>query len=141
MLLTQFPKNIYDDAKFTFLDNTYFKYKKIDPKIKRYYNEINDFICNKEELILANVSWDYGIPYICEEKNLKNNYSAHKRFLKTLNKNEYERIVVNSNLKNNELLFTDEIIDNPKIELIKIFYSPMKPKSWYRDIRVYQSIK
>ena len=52
-----------------------------------------------------------------------------------VDRDEYKRIFIDSELKSNELLFTDQTINNPEIELIKIFSSPLKPKGWYRDTR------
>ena len=60
------------------------------------------------------------------------------RFLKKIKKEEFERIFLNLNLKQNEFLFTDEEIENPKLKLIKTFKTPLKPKEWYRDIKVYK---
>ena len=140
LLFIKFPKDGYNN-NFTSLDNTYFKNKKITLEVKKYYSDLNNFICKKDDLILTNISWDYMIPHICEQKNLKNRYSIDVRFLKKINRDEYKRIFINSDLKSNELLFTDEIISNPEIKLIKIFSSPLKPKEWYRDIRVYKLSK
>ncbi len=141
VLFIQFPKNKYNNNNFTSFENTYFKNKKISPEVKKYYSNLRKFICNKDDLILTNISWDYMIPHICEGKNLKNRYSIDVRFLKKININEYNRIFIDSELKSRELLFTNQIINNPEIKLIKIFSSPLKPKEWYRDIRVYKLSK
>lgn len=141
VLFIQFPKNEYNNNNYTSLDNAYFKNKKISLEVKKYYSNLKNFICNKDDLILTNISWDYMIPHICTEKNLKNRFSVDVRFLKEINKDEYRRIFIDSDLKSNELLFTTQIIKEPEIKLIKIFSSPMKPKEWYRDIRVYKLSK
>ena len=141
VLFIQFPKNKYNNNNFTSFENTYFKNKKISPEVKKYYSNLRKFICKKDDLILTNISWDYMIPHICEGKNLKNRYSIDVRFLKKININEYKRIFIDSELKSSELLFTNQIINNPEIKLIKIFSSPLKPKEWYRDIRVYKLSK
>ena len=138
ILLKNFPNVIYDDRNFTYLDNPYFKNKKILPEIKKYYSELNNFICKNENIIIANISWDYAIPYVCNNKNLKNNYSHAIRFLKIINKNDYQRIFIDADLKNNEYIFTDMLIENPKLKFIRKFESPLIPKDWYHDINVYK---
>ncbi len=138
ILLKNFPNVIYDDRNYTYLDNHYFKNKRILPEIKKYYSELNNFICKDENIIIANISWDYAIPYICNKKNLKNNYSHAIRFLKKINKNEHKRIFIDADLKNNEYIFTDMLIENPKLKLIRKFESPLTPKDWYHDINVYK---
>ena len=67
----------------------------------------------------------------------KNKNSIALRFLKRIKKEEFERIFINLNLKQNEFLFTDQEIKDPKLKLLKIFKTPLKPKEWYRDIKVY----
>ena len=73
-----------------------------------------------------------ALPYICEGQSLKNKNSIALRFLKRIKKEEFERIFINLNLKQNEFLFTDQEIKDPKLKLIKIFKTPLKPKEWQR---------
>ena len=54
-------------------------------------------------------------------KNLKNNYYVI-RFL-IINKNDYQRIFIDADLKNNEYIFTDMLIENPKLKFIRKFES------------------
>ena len=136
-LFGKFPTIEYKNNNFTSLNNIYFKNKKLSPETKNYYEKLNNFICNKENIIVTNISWDYALPYICEGQNLKNKNSIALRFLKKMKKKEFERIFINLNLKQNELLFTDQEINDPKLKLIKIFKTPLKPKEWYGDIKVY----
>lgn len=138
LLFIKFPKNVYNDSNFTYLNYPYFENKKISLIQKKYYSEINDFLCNKKDIVLINITWDYAIPYICKDTNLKNSISIDKIFLKRFNKNEYKRIIENSNLKENEIFFSNNKIDGPNLELIKTFTSPYGQNAWFTDIYVYK---
>ena len=138
LLFINFPKINYDDNNFSYLNYPYFKNKKVSEERKKYYNEINDFICNKKDVILINITWDYSIPYICKDNKLKNSFSIDRVFLKKFNKREYKRIIENSNFRENEIFFTNNKIYKPNLELIKTFLSPYKSNSVFKDIYVYK---
>ena len=111
LLLGKFPTIEHTNNNFVSLNNPYFKNKKLSLEIKNYYETLNNFICDKENIIVTNISWDYALPYICEGKNLKNSTSVRLIFLKKFKKEDFEKIFTNLNLKQNEFLFTDEEIE------------------------------
>ena len=59
------------------------------------------------------------------------------KIFKNNQKNDYQRIFIDADLKNNEYIFTDMLIENPKLKFIRKFESPLIPKDWYHDINVY----
>ena len=141
VLIFKFPLTFYDSKKYVSFNNKYFLNKKLTPEVKIYYEEIKNFICIKENVIYTNVSWDSAISHICDNENIKGKLSLADVILINFKKDEYERIFILNELKENELLFIDEEIDNPeKVKLIKKFKSPLKPKDWYGDIFVYKKI-
>ncbi len=140
ILFLNLPIKNYDETNFFKLENSYFKDKKLTKKNRDYYKNLNNFICNQENIILINISWDYALPHICDEKIIKSKSSMAKRFLRRMKKNEYDRIIIKSNLIKNEILFIDEKINNPKLKLITIFESQVEPRQWYNDIYVYKKI-
>ena len=85
-LFGKFPTIEYTNDNFVSLNNPYFKNKKLSPETKNYYETLNNFICDKENIIVTNISWDYALPYICEGQNLKNKNSMDLLFLKKLEK-------------------------------------------------------
>ena len=141
LLLSEFPFNKYNKNNYTNFDNKYFLNKKITPELKIYYLNLKDFICNKENILISNISLDPAIPYLCDNNNkVKTNISTlNVLFLKKLNKSEHERLFINHELYENELLFTNiKIKNSSKVVLIKQFKNYHKPISWFSDINVYK---
>ena len=55
-LFEKFPTIEYKNNNFVSLNNPYFKNKKLSLETKIYYDALNNFICNKENIIATNVS-------------------------------------------------------------------------------------
>ena len=139
-LFTKFPLDSFKENNYTKFDNKYFLNKKLTPEVKLYYINLADFVCNKDNILISNISWDPSIPFICNEKKIKVQISTlSPPFLKKIKPSEYERLFINHELYENELLFTDIKIDNPsKLVIIKKFKNHHKSYSWWNDIYVYK---
>ena len=107
--------------------------------VKDYYTNLSKFICHQKNTSFLNLTNDYAIAYICENKNIHFEKNLSPFMAKYFKKNEYKRILIEQKLEKNELLFFDKKLINPKnLELIKIFETPHNPKEWYGDIYVYK---
>ena len=140
LLITEFPFNKYKKDNYTDFDNKYFLNKKITPELRLYYTKLKDFICNKENVLISNISSDPVIPYLCKNKKIKVNISTlSPLFLKKLNQSEHKRLFLDNQLHESELLFTNVKIENPfKLILIKKFKNYHQPAHWFSDINVYK---
>ena len=94
---------------------------------------MSDIICKFEDITLINNTSDFAIPYICNEKFIKNKSSMMEFFLKSLKYDEYERLFVSYLLKKDELLITDRIIINKNFKLLDEINSPHAQKNWYGE--------
>ena len=139
ILIYKFPIVKYDNKKFLSIKNPFFSNnKKLTYAIEKYYKEINDLICKSEKTNLINISKDFAISYICGEKKIKNIISNYPFFMKKINYNEYERIVINKNLKDDEILIVGGDFSSENLLLIAKFDTPHIPKNWYKDIYIYK---
>ena len=136
-LIFGFPNNstfihfkILDNANFINSDYDFFsKNKKLSKPVSKYYNDIYQTICNKN-LLITNISSDFSIPYICS-LNYKKNISPYWfPKIEKINPKEYQRIM-SSDLYENEILISRDIIKSDNIILIKKFLSPHEPNAWY----------
>ena len=139
LLFKNFPLININKNNYVTYKNIYFSnLKKIDPEIKFYYEEIESYLCDLNEISLINITNDFVINYLCDQKLIKNKSSYPPMFLKQIKPEEYDRIVVKSNLKKNEILVSQTKLLNNNLKLIKKFNSPYKDKNIYDDIYIYR---
>lgn len=139
VLIYKFPILNYDKSRFKSIDNPYFSNtKKLTNEVEKYYKDINNLICKNEKIDLINISKDFAISYICGKKKIKNIISNHPFFIKRINHNEYERIIIKKILKDGEMLIAEENFSNENLLLLKKFNTPHLPKQWFSDIYIYK---
>ena len=135
VLLKIFPINyINQNQEYVSFENNYFSStKKVEKEIKIYYQDLGNIICKFEDITLINNTNDFAIPYLCNEKFIKNKSSMREIFLKSLKYDEYDRLFVRYLLKKDELLITDRIIINKNFKLLDEIKSPHAQKNWYGE--------
>jgi len=139
ILLNNFSYQNYDDENYTTFENLYFSNsKKIKSPIKEYYEDLNNYLCKFKNFNLINVSNDFAISYICTDKFIKNKSSYYPFILKLIKPEEYKRIIIEKNLKNNEIFLSNEKIIHKNIRLIKKFKT-FHEHDWHRDIYLYKN--
>ena len=99
---------------------------------------MNQYICNFKNFTLINITNDFAISYICKDKFIKNKSSYYQLLLKRIKPEEYQRIIVEKKIRDNEILLLNEKVFHNNIKLLKKFETPHKPKSWYGDIYLYK---
>lgn len=148
ILLKNFPYQNYDDKNYTKFDNLYFsESKKVKLPIKKYYQELSNYICKINDVSIINDTADYAIPYLCNNKFIKSKSSHDPLFLKMMKPDEYQRIIVEKKLNKNEIYLKElEIIKSiysynsapdTNMELLKVFKSPHGNPYMYGDIHIH----
>lgn len=133
-LIKNFPLIKVNDNNYAIYKNIYFSNsKQVELEIKSYYEEVENYLCGLNKISLINLTQDYALNYLCNHKFIKNKSSYSVIFLKQIKPDEYERIVINTNLKKNEILVSYEKLLNDNIQLIKKFTSPHKNQNLYGD--------
>ena len=152
LLLKNYPYQNYDEKNYTKFNNLYFsESKKVKISIKKYYQEISNYICGVENMILINDTNDFALPYLCDNKFIKSKLSHDPLFLKIIKPDEYHRIIVEKKLNEGEFYFKELEIKkdyysynsapNTNMELIRIFKSGHGNPYMYGDIHLHSKKK
>ena len=140
ILLFNFKFINYDPKNYQTYNNPYFsESKKIKIPIINYYKFVSTIICASENTKVINISNDFAISYLCDDKFVKSKSSMMANALKLIKPNEFERIIINGDLKEHEMLISSkriEEISNNRIKmdniiLMKQIESPHMPVNWY----------
>ena len=140
VLLFNFKIINYNTEIYQSYNNSYFSdSKKLKAPVLNYYKNVKNFICTSENVKIINISNDFAISYLCDDKLIKSKSSMSPAALKLTKPDEYQRVIINGELTDNELLITSkriEEISNQQIKignisLIKEIESPHTPINWY----------
>jgi hypothetical protein len=123
-LLQKFP-NVSNYSQFSFKNNSSFTESSLIffPKNSllllennNYYQKLNKSLCGLDKKII-NLSYDFVIPYICN--NSKKKFAAMSvGFFSKVNPEEYKRIFKKNILLDDEILITSKDINSSKIKKI-----------------------
>ena len=100
------------------------------------------------DITIINDTADFAIPYLCNNKFIKSKFSHEPLFLKKMKPNEYQRIIVEKKLNENEIYLKEfEIvkgnIDNlvtsttTNMKLLKVFVNAHGNPNMYGDIHLH----
>jgi hypothetical protein len=123
-LLQRFP-NVSNYSQLSYKNNVNFTQSSVNffPKNSllllendNYYKKISEALCDVDKKII-NLSYDFLIPYLCNDNQKKFSAMSVGFFSKT-NLKEYKRIFENYILFDDEILITSKDINSPKIKKI-----------------------
>ena len=148
LLLKNFSFQSYNDKNYTTYDNPYFsKSKKVKLSIKNYYEELSNYICAINDVSLINDTYDYAIPYICNNKFIKSKLSQEPIFLKIMKPKKYQRVMVEKKINQDEIYLKESTIikgdysyksaPNKNMELLKIIYTGHDNPYMYGNIHIH----
>jgi len=149
LLIMKFPYQNYDDKNYTKFDNVYFSdSKKVKLPIKKYYEELSDYICEMNNISLINDTADYAIPYLCNNRFIKDKSSVEPLFLKIIKPSKHQRIIVEKILNQNEIYLKElEIIKgdaitystapNTNMKLLRVITNGHGNPYLYGDIHIH----
>mgnify|MGYP005993231827 FL=1 len=147
-LLLQFPYQNYNDKDYTNFNNSYFSdSKKVKLSIKKYYEELSDYLCEINDISIINDTADNAIPYLCNNRFIKSKLSIEPLFLKTMKPSEHERLIIKKILNKNEIYLKElEILKgeisynsapNTNMKLLKVIKTGHSNPYLYGDIHIH----
>ena len=147
-LLLQFPYQNYNDKDYTNFNNSYFSdSKKVKLSIKKYYEELSDYICEIDDINIINDTADNAIPYLCDNRFIKSKISIDPLFLKIINPSAYKRVIIEKILTKNEIYLKELEINkgeisyrtapNTNMKLLKVIKSGHNNPYLYGDVHIH----
>jgi hypothetical protein len=147
-LLLQFPYQNYNDKDYTNFNNSYFSdSKKVKLSIKKYYEELSDYLCEINDISIINDTADNAIPYLCNNRFIKSKLSIEPLFFKTIKPSEHERLIIKKILNKNEIYLKElEIVKgeisyssapNTNMKLLKVIKTGHSNPYLYGDIHIH----
>ena len=148
ILVIKFPYQNYNDKDYTNFNNSYFSdSKKVKLSIKKYYEELSDYLCEINDISIINDTADNAIPYLCNNRFIKSKLSIEPLFLKTMKPSEHERLIIEKILNKNEIYLKElEIVKgeisyrtapNTNMKLLKVIKSGHNNPYLYGDIHIH----
>jgi hypothetical protein len=148
ILVIKFPYQNYNDKDYTNFNNSYFSdSKKVKLSIKKYYEELSDYICEIDDISIINDTADNAIPYLCDNRFIKSKISIDPLFLKIINPSAYKRVIIEKILTKNEIYLKELEINkgeisyrtapNTNMKLLKVIKSGHNNPYLYGDVHIH----